>query len=361
MTTSSSSSSSSSSSRTTHQKKSVHQGSGLQDDHAHKEVVDPASRSLPRTNKKSTLSSNRVQHAIASSDSPLVVPTSSSSSSSTSPRLKSEVSRQSLKSKAVAATGILDKGLSSSSSSSSSPVPREPSSPVLVNPPASAMHLSMSSNPAYKIHTRTKRPLEKSPSPASFSINSILSSLQSDDITQADVECSIDGIAQIYARSNLSLSNSYGFHRTPIGSGPDIEDEIEDEDHRLTLDTNAAVQHTKNLETVEELPTPLSSHSRKGSDPLEMFSIQATSTTVPSTSSIADPEDDGPLQPLATWQIRARRGKTTSRSVSALSIGIEARGNTESFTLQDHPDLRHDVSGTGNSRAVRQLQRVAGK
>lgn len=334
-------------SRTTHQKKSVHERSIVQNDQGHKQT-DSICRAISQANNK-TLDSSQVHHTSTSDSLSDIHPNNASLG------LKRKASGLSLKGKA-ATTAAPDGGISASSLLS-----KEPSLPVLVNPPAIAMRLPMSSNPLYKFQTRTKRSLEQSPSPASFSINSILHSLQADDVTQIDVESSIEGIAQIYARNNLSLSNSYGFHRTPIGSGPDLDDETEEEDNRLTLDTNAAIQHTSNLETVEELPTPLSGHSRKGSDLPDLLDPKIVSPPKPFNNSITDSGDDGPLQPLAVWQIRARQGRTTSRSVSGLSIGIEARGNTESFTVEDHPDLRHDVSGNASSRAIRQLQRVAGK
>ena len=196
------------------------------------------------------------------------------------------------------------------------------------------------------------------------------------------------------------MANEYTAHREPIGPGAVDEVRIAEGDvegtefddgigngndanpegaqQRLVLDTTgaAALYRSPNplgagtgggvLETVDEAPTPLSSGSRGhqlGGDHT-YGSNSANPSQSPTASAVS--EDVGMTSRwgfLDVWErggARLGRGGAASRSVLGLS-GTTAVGTGESFGLEGAPELRENVSGSaGESRAVRQLMRVAG-
>ncbi|CAF9907944.1 MAG: hypothetical protein GOMPHAMPRED_006027 [Gomphillus americanus] len=253
-----------------------------------------------------------------------------------------------------------------SASSRSSTLTREPSSPVLVNPGTSRssgkMHHSVSPHSFLQNQTRAHHQntgVPPPPPPASFSISSILSSLQLD----ASIQDDINSIAEIYGKSRLSMANEYASHRSPIGPGPGVESIGEnglDESRMipsLTLDTNTPLHHANSLETVEELPTPMSDGSRRPSNAFEAHGPEGFTTT-----SLAGNENGHARSHdfLSVWQARARQGKASSPSVQGISSEVKVHGHSETFSTEQPSELREDVSGSGGSKAMRQLMRLAG-
>ena len=256
---------------------------------------------------------------------------------------------------------------STTTSSRSSTLTREPSSPVLVNPGTSRssgkMHHSVSPHSFLQNQTRTHNQNTGTPLPpppaTSFSISSILSSLQLD----ASIQDDINSIAEIYGKSCLSMANEYASHRSPIGPGPDIEPSLEsglDEGRMipsLSLDTNAALHHANSLETVEELPTPMSDGSRRPSNAFEVHGSEGITTSSSAVNENGHAKSHGFL---SVWQARARKGRANGRSVQGLSSEVKASGHSEPFTTKQPSELREDVSGSGGSKAMRQLMRLTG-
>ena len=195
----------------------------------------------------------------------------------------------------------------------------------------------------------------------------------------------------------MSMANEYTAHREPVGPGAVEEVRIAEGDveatefddgngndagseggaQRLVLDTTGAATLYRSpnplgagtggvLETVDEAPTPLSSGSRGhqlGGDHT-YGSNSANPSQSPTASAVS--EDVGMTSRwgfLDVWErggARLGRGGAASRSVLGLS-GTTAVGTGESFGMEGAPELRENISGTpGESRAVRQLMRVAG-